>query len=121
MDKKKIMICDDEQGILDVLQMLLEIEGFEVLPQINSIHIINEILTQSPDLLLLDLWMPILPGDEILKIIRGNPQIKKLPVLVISASGDGNKIAMEAGADRFLAKPFDLDEIIAEVNNLLSN
>lgn len=121
MDKKKIMVCDDDQGILDVLQMLLEIEGFEVLPQINSVHIIKEILKQSPDLLLLDLWMPQLSGDQILKVIRDTPTIKKLPVIVISASGDGNKIAMEVGADSFLAKPFDLNEIIAEINSLLPN
>ncbi|CDT17368.1 MULTISPECIES: response regulator [Sphingobacterium] len=121
MDSKKIMVCDDDQGILDVLQMLLELEGFEVLPQINSIHVIKEILTYSPDILLLDLWMPVLSGDQILKAIRNTPEIKKLPVIVLSASGDGNKIAMEVGADGFIAKPFDLDDIITKINSLLPN
>lgn len=119
MDSKKIMICDDDQGILDVLQMLLELEGFEVLPQINSINIIKEILMHSPDLLLLDLWMPLLSGDQVLKVIRSTPGIKQLPVIVLSASGDGNKIAMEVGADSFIAKPFDLDDITSKIKSLL--
>ncbi|MEJ5090747.1 response regulator [Sphingobacterium faecium] len=121
MDSKKIMICDDDQGILDVLQMLLELEGYEVLPQLNSIHVIKEIMIHSPDILLLDLWMPVLSGDQILKAIRNTPEIKQLPVIVLSASGDGHKIAMEVGADGFIAKPFDLDDIMLKINSLLPN
>lgn len=121
MESKKIMVCDDDQGILDVLEMLLETEGFSVYTEINSSNVINEILLQSPDLLLLDLWMPLLPGDQVLKTIRKIDKIKNLPVIVLSASVDGSDISADAGANSFVAKPFDLDDLILKIRSLLMN
>ena len=121
MKNKKIMVCDDDQGILDVLKILLETEDFIVYTEIDSTQVIDEILTHSPDLLLLDLWMPLLPGDQVLKSIRNTDKIKNLPVIVLSASVDGKDISADAGADNFVAKPFDLDDLILKINNLLVN
>jgi DNA-binding response OmpR family regulator len=119
MNSKKIIVCDDDQGILDVLQMLLETEGFIVFTEINSTNLIKQIQNNSPDLVLLDLWMPLLSGDQVLKAIRSTNDIKDLPVIVLSASVDGSDIASDAGANDFVAKPFDLDDIISKINNLL--
>ncbi|MEC3875125.1 response regulator transcription factor [Chryseobacterium salviniae] len=119
MNSKKIMVCDDDQGILDVLQMLLESEGFTVFTEINSTNLIKQIQIDKPDLILLDLWMPLLSGDQVLKAIRSTQEIKDLPVIVLSASVDGDDIAADAGANDFVAKPFDLDNIVAKINNLL--
>ena len=121
MNSKKIIVCDDDQGILDVLQMLLETEGFTVFTEINSTNLIKQIQNNAPDLILLDLWMPLLSGDQVLKIIRTTDGIKDLPVIVLSASVDGSDIASDAGANDFVAKPFDLDAIIFKINNLLAN
>jgi len=119
MENKKIMVCDDDQGILDVLEMLLETEGFGVYTEINSTNLVDEILLKSPDLLLLDLWMPLLSGDQVLKTIRNTDKIKKLPIIVLSASVDGSDISKDAGADSFVAKPFDVDDLIQKIRNLL--
>ena len=119
MNTKKIIVCDDDQGILDVLQMLLETEGFTVFTEINSTNLIKQIQSNAPDLVLLDLWMPLLSGDQVLKSIRSTEGIKDLPVIVLSASVDGNDIASDAGANDFVAKPFDLDDIILKINKLL--
>lgn len=119
MNSKKIMVCDDDQGILDVLQMLLESEGFTVFTEINSTNLIKQIQINKPDLILLDLWMPLLSGDQVLKAIRSTQEIKDLPVIVLSASVDGDDIAADAGANDFVAKPFDLDNIVAKINSLL--
>ncbi|WP_210149035.1 response regulator [Chryseobacterium scophthalmum] len=118
---KKIMVCDDDQGILDVIQMLLETENFTVFTEIHSPNLINNIKSISPDLLLLDLWMPFMAGDEILKIIRASKEIKDLPVIVLSASVDGSDIAEDAGANAFIAKPFDMNDLISKVKGLLMN
>lgn len=115
------MVCDDDQGILDVIQMLLETENFTVFTEIHSPNLINNIKTNSPDLLLLDLWMPFMAGDEILKIIRASKEIKDLPVIVLSASVDGSDIAEDAGANAFIAKPFDMNDLISKVKGLLMN
>ncbi len=120
MNTKKIIVCDDDQGILDVLQMLLETEGFTVFTEINSTNLIKQIQSNNPDLVLLDLWMPLLSGDQVLKSIRSTEGIKDLPVIVLSASVDGNDIASDAGANDFVAKPFDLDDIILKINKLLA-
>lgn len=119
MNSKKIMVCDDDQGILDVLEMLLESEGFTVFTEINSTNLIKQIQIDKPDLILLDLWMPLLSGDQVLKAIRNTQDIKDLPVIVLSASVDGDDIAADAGANDFVAKPFDLDNIVSKINGLL--
>ncbi|MEA1848628.1 MULTISPECIES: response regulator transcription factor [Chryseobacterium] len=119
MNSKKIMVCDDDQGILDVLEMLLESEGFTVFTEINSTNLIKQIQIDKPDLILLDLWMPLLSGDQVLKAIRNTQDIKDLPVIVLSASVDGDDIAADAGANDFVAKPFDLDHIVSKINGLL--
>ena len=121
MKNKKIMVCDDDQGILDVLQMLLESEGFDVITEINSTNLIKEMKTNLPDLLLLDLWMPVLSGDQVLKSLRTTEEFEHLPVIVLSASVDGSSIANGAGATDFVPKPFDMDDLIIKIRGLLSN
>lgn len=119
MNSKEIMVCDDDQGILDVLQMLLESEGFTVFTEINSTNLIKQIQIDEPDLILLDLWMPLLSGDQVLKAIRNTQAVQDIPVIVLSASVDGDDIAADAGANDFVAKPFDLDDIVSKINSLL--
>ncbi|WP_104381810.1 response regulator [Sphingobacterium sp. HMA12] len=121
MERKKIMICDDDQGIVEMLELFLELEGFNVISEINSTNLIKQLTTHQPDLLLLDLWMPLLSGDQVIKIIRNTPEVKDLPVLILSASVDGAAIAEDLGANGFIAKPFDLDEITSKINAILSN
>ncbi|RYE36047.1 MAG: response regulator [Sphingobacteriaceae bacterium] len=117
---KKILICDDDPGILDMLAMILEDVGFEIVAEINSLNVYKVIQTEKPDLLLLDLWMPVLSGDQVLKTLRIDAEKKYLPVIVISASMEGKDIAIEAGANDFLAKPFDLDLLVNKVQSLLN-
>ncbi|MDN3583451.1 response regulator transcription factor [Mucilaginibacter flavus] len=116
----KILICDDDEGILDLVDIVLAEEGFQTIPEVNSLNVAGVIDREHPDLILLDLWMPVLSGDQVLKSLRDNPATKALPVIVISASTDGKAIAMNAGATDFMAKPFDLDELVGKVRQHLS-
>lgn len=117
---KKILVCDDDEGILDMLALILEETGHEILLENNSMNVLSIIETQSPDLILLDLWMPVISGDQVLKSIRSNSNMHNLPVIVISASRDGKKIAEQAGASAYIAKPFDFQELIDSVDACLS-
>lgn len=119
-ESKKIMVCDDNQGILDILEILLESEGFEGITEINSKNLIKELKTNEPDLLLLDLWMPVLSGDQILKLLRTSAEYKRLPVIVFSANVDGNTIAENAGATAFVPKPFDMDDLVSKIRSFLN-
>lgn len=114
------MICDDDEGILDLLELVLRDEGYETIPEINSLNVAQIVDREHPDLLLLDLWMPVLSGDQVLRTLRDNPKTQKLPVIIISASNDGKSIAMNAGATDFVSKPFDLDKLVNQVKNLLA-
>ncbi|QXV66322.1 response regulator [Mucilaginibacter achroorhodeus] len=117
----KILICDDDEGILDLLELVLTDEGYSVVAELNSVKVSNLIQKEHPDLIILDLWMPVTSGDQILKTIRNTPAISELPVIVISASNDGKAIAQEAGATAFISKPFDIDEMTGKVNEILSS
>jgi DNA-binding response OmpR family regulator len=119
MNNKKIVICDDDEGILDMLEMILEDTGYNIIPEKNSLNIYNIIKKEHPDLLLLDLWMPVLSGDQVLRALKNNPNTCKLPVIIISASTEGKKIAAEAGADEFIAKPFDVNQLMHKVKEIL--
>ncbi|RYG14994.1 MAG: response regulator [Chitinophagaceae bacterium] len=116
---KKILICDDDLGILEMLELLLEETGHQIIAESNSLNVRSIIERESPNLLVLDLWMPVLSGDQVLKMVRENPHTKELPVIVISASTDGKQIAQKAGATNFLAKPFDVDELVSMVESYL--
>ncbi|PJJ83791.1 response regulator [Mucilaginibacter auburnensis] len=120
MTNKKILICDDDEGILDMLEMILEESGYNITPVKNSLHIYDEIKKVKPDLILLDLWMPVLSGDQILRTLRKSPETNSLPVIAISASREGQRIATEAGASDFLAKPFDLDLLVSKVKEAIA-
>lgn len=115
----KILICDDDEGILDLLEMVLGEEGYTTIGESNSLNVPGVIRRERPDLLLLDLWMPVLSGDQVLRNIRLEPETRQLPVIVISASRDGCTLAMNAGATDFVAKPFDLDQLVGKMKNLL--
>jgi DNA-binding response OmpR family regulator len=116
---KKILVCDDDEGILDMVTFVLEDSGYNVIPEKNSMNVYSVIQREQPDLLLLDLWMPVLSGDQVLKVLKSNPQTMRLPVIIISASTEGQKIAVEAGASDFLAKPFDIDQLVNRVQLML--
>lgn len=120
MNVKKVMVCDDDRGILDLIELIMEEAGFSVVSEINSLNAISRIEKEKPDLLILDIWMPVLSGDQVLKSIKNSTSIVNLPVIMYSASTEGESIAKVAGADDYIAKPFDLDELMDKVNRLIA-
>lgn len=114
------MICDDDSGILDMMEMIISESGFEVVTEANSLNVLTGLDREKPDLLLLDIWMPLLSGDQVLKSIRANERFSYLPVIMYSASTEGASIAKIAGADDYIAKPFNIDELETKINQLLN-
>lgn len=114
------MICDDDEGIIDVLEMILDEVGHTVISVNDSLKVQAAIDQEQPDLLILDLWMPRLSGQEVLKHLRKHSANHQLKVIVISASRDGEQVAVDAGANQFIAKPFDLKNILESVDALLN-
>ncbi|MEI2272973.1 response regulator [Sphingobacterium sp. ML3W] len=116
---KKIIICDDEALILDVLALALTNDKTDVIATTKNMEIMPLIDAVRPDLLLTDLQMPKVSGDTIVREIRNSEKFSQLPVIIMSASSLGEQAARDCGADGFLAKPFDLDDLYFLVDKLL--
>ncbi|QXV63641.1 response regulator [Mucilaginibacter sp. 21P] len=110
MIKKKILVCDDDQDILDLVDLVLS-DDYQVKTEIDSTRLMRNADAFRPDLILLDMWMPKITGDQLTRYIKNQPVTKEIPVIIFSASKDGESKAMDAGANAFIAKPFDLDEL----------
>lgn len=117
---KKVMIADDDPGIVDSLSMMLEFEGYEVSSTLNGASLL-EMDSNLPDLLLLDIWMSGVDGRDICKQLKQQPHTSRLPILMISASKDIQRSAIDAGADDFLAKPFEMDELLQKIQQNISS
>jgi len=112
--KKKIMIADDDPAILDVLSIILEDAGYEVETSPGGERA-RSIQENFPDLFLLDIWMSGLNGKDICAHLKSQKNTKHIPVILISANRDIKSIAKEYGADDFITKPFELEELIKKV------
>jgi DNA-binding response OmpR family regulator len=116
--KKKILIADDDQAITDALTLFFEDVGYEI-EVASQATAIREFKTGCPDLLLLDIHLSGQDGREICKQLKGDERTKHIPILIFSANKDTKKFAQEAGADDFIAKPFDLDDLLDKVEQYL--
>lgn len=112
------MIADDDPGIVDAVEMLLEFEGYQVVSTVDG-NTVLRMKEDLPDLLLLDIWMSGEDGRDICKKFKYQATTKNIPVIMISASRDVKDSALAAGADDFLAKPFEMDELLRKIAHLL--
>ena len=116
MDKKHVLIVEDDSGLLKILRIRLELAGYKVLTAQDGQEAMKLINSNKPDILLLDLLMPVMDGFEVLKKLRVSSHI---PVIVLSANRDLEENALELGASVFIAKPFDPDRIAVKVREFL--
>ena len=114
-----ILIVDDELPIIKSLSGLLTDEGFEVTGASNGYEALQQIEADTPDLVLLDIWMPGFSGIETCKRLKENEKTRFIPVIVATALWDTYEEAVEAGAEDFVTKPFNLAEISFRVKSIL--
>jgi len=115
---KTIVICDDEDSLRELIRAILNGE-YRFVEAADGHEGLDLIRRLKPDLVLADVMMPRLGGLELLAEVRRDPALGALPVVVVTAFAGQRAAAMEAGADGFLAKPFDPDELMATVEELL--
>lgn len=120
MSKKKILIADDDPAILEALTLMLEDAGYETDTTVDG-QTIKEATDQLPDLILLDIWMSGTDGRDICKHLKRRPQTKHIPIIMVSANKDAEHIAKESGADDFIAKPFEMDDLLALIEKYMKS
>ena len=111
---QRILVVEDDPVILDVLRLILE-EGGYVVEAVADGATLRDFPNGHPDLLMLDIWLSGWDGREICRSLKAREETKDVPIVLCSASRDGEQMAREAGADGFIAKPFDLDDLLATV------
>jgi two-component system response regulator VicR len=114
MDAKKVLIVEDEKSISDIIQFNLKKEGFEVDTAYDGESGLEKALGGKPDLILLDVMLPLLDGFEICKKIR---ETSSVPILMLTAKEEevDKVLGLELGADDYITKPFGMRELIARI------
>jgi DNA-binding response OmpR family regulator len=109
---KKILVAEDDQAILEVIKIILEGEGYSVVSAAKEGKIYSLITEHNPSLILLDIWLSGLDGGKIARNLKNKKETKNLPIVMISANNETDKITRESGADDFLLKPFDINDLL---------
>jgi DNA-binding response OmpR family regulator len=117
--KKKVLVIDDDEAVLDVMKEALVYEGFEVKIADKADDIQSMISTYRPDLLLIDYILNGINGGEICHQLKENNSTGKLPVIIVSAYPKVLTSLGLYGCDKFIPKPFDLDDLVGSIKSVL--
>jgi two-component system KDP operon response regulator KdpE len=118
LKNRRILVVDDEERMVRFIRLNLEHDGFQVIEAFNGTQAIEQVRSNLPDLILLDIMMPDIDGFEVLKIIR---EISSVPVIMLTAKGeeDDRVRGLELGADDYVTKPFSPRELVSRVRAVL--
>jgi DNA-binding response OmpR family regulator len=119
---KKVLIVDDEPSIIVALQFLMEQNGYETLVAFSGEEAMETIARQHPDLILLDIMLPVVDGFEVCQRVRENPEWKDIRIVLVTALGSEANAAkgLALGADAYITKPFANADLVAKVKELLA-
>ena len=119
---KTILIVDDEPNIVISLEFLLQREGFQVAVAVDGEEALKKVAQLRPDLVLLDVMLPLKSGFEVCQEIRAHPDWQSLKVIMLTAKGRDTEVqkGLALGADAYLTKPFSTKDLVAKVKELLA-
>lgn len=120
--EKIIVLCEDNADIGDMLSMRLEVSGYKVIRAMDGEEGMDKIRVYRPDLILTDLMMPGITGFELCRMVRFDDELRDIPIIVLSALDRQRERekAIEAGADSYFIKPFDLDLLVKKIRDLIA-
>jgi DNA-binding response OmpR family regulator len=119
---RKIMVVDDEVEATTLYREVLTMEGFEPIIENESSKAMQVAASTNPDLFILDLMMPEPDGFKLCRMLRADPRYKRTPILIITAldNTDSKIVAMGAGANDYLTKPFRIHDLSSRIKRLLN-
>ncbi|HEX2531727.1 MAG TPA: response regulator [Burkholderiaceae bacterium] len=116
----RVLLTEDEPNIVESLTFILKRAGYEVFAVFDGEAAVLRLRSDPPDIVILDVMLPKLHGFEVLKLIKTDPVLKTLPVIILTAKGQAHdrQLAGEIGADAFITKPFSNRDIIDQIGRL---
>ena len=122
MANKTILIADDEADIVDTLAFMLEAQDFNVITANDGEAALLKAKEQRPDLILLDVMMPKINGYKVCRLLKFDKLYNNIPILMLTARSqdEDRAIGEETGADEYITKPFDIEEVVEKVKEYLN-
>ena len=119
--KAKVLIVDDEPNNVDFLEQALEDSGYQLITATNGQEALNKIKSEQPDLILLDLNMPIMDGFTVLAKVKEDPNLRDIPVIIISSEHESKSVVkgIKQGAEDYLTKPVNAGLLVKKVKEFL--
>jgi DNA-binding response OmpR family regulator len=118
---KKVLIVDDEPGIIVALQFLMEQNGYATMVAFSGEEAMEAVAKHHPDLMLLDIMLPVVDGFEVCQRVRENPDWNNIRIVLVTALGNEANVTkgLDLGADAYVTKPFSNADLVAKVKELL--
>ena len=117
---RKVLIVDDEPNIVTALEFLLRRSGYDVQLATNGAEALQQVDAYRPDLVLLDVMMPVKSGYEVCQTLRERPDLAQMKIVMLSAKGSEAEVnkGLSLGADLYITKPFSTQELVATIDRL---
>ncbi len=121
MSNPRILIVDDEPDVVELIERILKSEQFDVMTAFDGLGAIDLAETERPDIILLDIMMPMMSGYEVCEQLKANPLTQRIPVVCLSSAhaSDVWERSRSVGAETLIAKPFTQAELVAQIRRYL--
>jgi len=118
---KRILVVEDQEDNMQILRDLLASAGYELIEAVNGEEALTAVVKQPPDLILMDIQIPIIDGYEATRRIKADPKTRSIPILAVTshALDGGEEKARLAGCDDFVAKPYSPRQLLAKIRQYL--
>jgi two-component system, OmpR family, response regulator MprA len=113
-----VLVVDDDRGLQETLEAVLEFEGYDVVVASDGVEALAKLSAQRPAVIVLDWAMPRMDGPTFASVLRQRGLHPGIPLLLLTADGRARQKAAQLGAEAYMAKPFDMDELLDEVARL---
>ena len=121
MDKKRILVVDDEADLLEIISLRLQAYDYEVVTAIDGQDGLDKARKEKPDLIILDLMLPKIDGYKVCRMLKFDEKFKQIPIILFTARAQESdvKLGKEVGADAYLTKPFEPEVLLAKIKELI--
>jgi DNA-binding response OmpR family regulator len=118
---QRILIFDDDTDILELCSIILTGKGFEVIVKATCENVVQTAIDSRPDVILMDNWIPDIGGVDATQQLKNSETTRHIPVIFFSANNQTETFSHEAGADSYIQKPFDINDLVETISTAIKN